>query len=110
MLESVVAGHSPVTRFLPGAHAPDGLDRRAAGQAVPVLLDVRFELVGGLPGRELTMNRDPLSSKASRFATDSIPALATTTMACARRRSRNRGQDRDQCLGLGLAAFEQVRF
>ena len=36
------------------------------------------------------MNRNPLSSKASRFAADSIPASATTTMSCAWWRSRNR--------------------
>ncbi|HJY59889.1 MAG TPA: hypothetical protein VJ418_26225, partial [Streptosporangiaceae bacterium] len=52
------------------------------------------------------MNRNPSSSKASRFAADSIPASATTTMSCAWWRSRNR----DQRLGLGLVALEQVHF
>jgi hypothetical protein len=44
--ERVVAGHPPVTRILPGAHPPGGLDRRTVGQVVPVPLDMRFELVG----------------------------------------------------------------
>lgn len=36
------------------------------------------------------MNRNPLSSNASRFAADSIPALAATTMSRAAYRSRKR--------------------
>src|SRR5215472_9217335 len=54
------------------------------------------------------MNRNPLSSKASRFAADSIPASATTTMSCAWLAVAEPGQGRDQGLGLGVVALEQV--
>jgi hypothetical protein len=53
------------------------------------------------------MNRNPLSSKASRFAEDSIPASATTTMSCLVAVAEP-GQDRDQGLRVGLVALEQV--
>ena len=48
------------------------------------------------------MNRNPLSSKASRFAADSIPASATTTMSRAWWRSRNRVRTGIRVLVLAL--------
>ena len=55
------------------------------------------------------MNRNPASSSASRFAAESIPASATTMISAASGCCvAEPGQDRDEGLGLGLVALEQV--
>ena len=54
------------------------------------------------------MKENPASSSAFRFAAESIPASATTTMSPHAVALRERAQHREQGGGLGGVALEQV--
>lgn len=88
--ERVVAGHSPVTRLLPGAHAPGGLDRRTVGQVVPVPLDVGLELVGDLAGPGAGDEPEPVVLPGQQVRRRQHPGVSHDTMSCAWWRPRNR--------------------